>query len=246
MNALEPTAPTEGMNGTVGVPSTRRYAPARETPAISETVESRMLVERTKWAMRIHDGLTQSVTSAVLELQSLRHRIETDPAEALASLETVERAIREDLREVRGVLFELHEGEPRPDQPLARFVDQLVSRWRLHARVAIEGELEPVPARVAEAAHAVIAEALANAARHSGSPDVAVRVRSSDQAIRIEVEDRGRGIAEPDEDDEDLHFGLRLMRARAEDIGGSIEIGQTPGGGTRVVALLPVGEQEER
>jgi len=56
-----------------------------------------MLEERTRWAMQIHDGLTQSVTSAVLELQTLRHRIETDPAGAAAALEEVELQIRDDL-----------------------------------------------------------------------------------------------------------------------------------------------------
>jgi signal transduction histidine kinase len=38
---------------------------------------------------------------------------------------------------------------------------------------------------------------------------------------------------------------MRMMRTRAEDIGGSIEIESTPGGGTRVVALLPVGGRGE-
>jgi signal transduction histidine kinase len=38
-----------------------------------------------------------------------------------------------------------------------------------------------------------------------------------------------------------MHFGLRLMRSRAERIGGTIEIDSKPGSGTRVVAVLPVG-----
>lgn len=59
-------------------------------PTVRHAVEVLMLEERTRWAMQIHDGLTQSVTSAVLELQTLRHRIETDPAGAAAALEEVE------------------------------------------------------------------------------------------------------------------------------------------------------------
>ena len=57
--------------------------------------------------------------------------------------------------------------------------------------------------------------------------------------IRIEIEDHGRG--HPGVDDGDPHFGLSMMRVRAEDIGGTMEIESTPGGGTRVVARLPVG-----
>ncbi len=193
--------------------------------------------------MRIHDGLTQTVTSAVLELQSLRSRILADPAGAAASLSAVEAAVRADLREIREILFELYEERRTPEPPLATFIAQLVERWGLPARVSIEGNPDIVPASVVETAHTVIAEALANAAKHADTPDVAVRVSSDDTWLRIEVEDRGRGIAEPLDDDP--HFGLHMMQVRAEDIGGTVEIGSTPGGGTCVVALLPVGGRGE-
>ena len=228
---------------------TRTAEPSPST--LAETVESLMLQERTKWAMRIHDRLTQSVTSAVLELQTLQNRIARDPIDAMAAIAEVEAAIREDLSEIREVLFELHEGRPstradkqRPEPPLASFVEELVERWKLPARVSVEGSLDQAPAPVLETAHAVIAEAIANAAKHSGSPDVTVRVRVEDAGFRIEIEDRGHGIGVAGDDDP--HFGLRLMRARAEDIGGTIDIGSTPGGGTRVVALLPVGGRGEK
>lgn len=211
--------------------------------AVDQAVETRVLEERARWAMRIHDGLTQTVTSAVLELQTLRTRILADPTGATASLAAVEAAIRADLREIRQLLFDLYEDQRPPEPPLAVFVEELVARWGLPARVSIEGDADAVPPAVLETAHAVIAESLANAAKHADTPDVAVRVRADASGMRIEVEDHGRGI-EPAEND-DPHFGLHMMRVRAEDIGGTVEIGSTPGGGTRVVALLPVGGRGE-
>jgi two-component system NarL family sensor kinase len=208
---------------------------------IAAAVESLMLVERTKWAMRIHDGLTQSVTSAVLELQTLRQRIAVDPAQALTGLGEIETEIRKDLSEIREILFELDEGERREEPTLARFVDEVVQRWKLSARVVVEGDVDRVPAHVQEVAHRIIAEALANAAKHSGAPEVGLRLRASAGELRIEVEDRGAGI-ESGELDADPHFGLRLMRARVGDIGGTLDIESTPGSGTRLVACLPVGE----
>jgi two-component system, NarL family, nitrate/nitrite sensor histidine kinase NarX len=80
---------------------------------------------------------------------------------------------------------------------------------------------------------------LANAAKHSGAPEVSVRIIAAREELRIEVEDRGNGTVAPANDD--MHFGLRLMRDRAERIGGTIEIDSRPGSGTRVVAVLPVG-----
>jgi signal transduction histidine kinase len=209
--------------------------------AVAATVESLMLEERTRWAMTIHDGLTQSVTSAILELQVLRHRIETDPAGAVEVLLEVEEAIRQDLSEIREALFQLDEGKLHDDPSFATFVRELVDRWKLPARVTIEGDLEAVPAAVLETAHSVVGEALANAAKHSGSKDVSVRVVAGAETLRVEVVDRGRGIAAVTDDDP--HFGLRLLRTRVHEIDGSIEIESTPGRGVRVIAVLPVGAQ---
>ena len=214
----------------------------RPTPAdIAAAVDSLMLVERTKWAMRIHDGLTQSVTSAVLELQTLRQRIAADPVQAAAALGEIEAEIRKDLSEIREILFELDDGERREEPSLARFVDEVVQRWKLPARVVVEGDVDHVPAHVQEVAHRIIAEALANAAKHSGAQEVSLRLRAGAGELRIEVEDRGAGIASGDLD-ADPHFGLRLMRARVADIRGTLDIESTPGSGTRLVACLPVGE----
>jgi signal transduction histidine kinase len=208
-------------------------------PTVAHTVDTLMLQERTRWAIRIHDGLTQSVTSAVLELQTIQHRIETEPDAALATLKEIELAIREDLKQIREILFELYEGTPHREPPIAAFVADLVQRWHLPARVSIEGDVDQISDAELETANAVVAEALANAAKHSGSPEVSVRIRAERGELRIEVEDRGQGIEEAD--DEDRHFVLRLMRGRAEEIGGTIQIESKPGTGTRVVAVLPVG-----
>ena len=208
-------------------------------PTVAYTVDALLLQERTKWAINIHDGLTQSVTSAILELQGLQHRIRTEPEIALASLKEVEDAIRADLKQIRGILFELDGGTPRREPPMASFVNDLVERWHLPARVSIEGEVDRIEDRTLEAANAIVAEALANAAKHSGAPEVSVRIIAGLDELRIEVEDRGSGIAAAVDDDP--HLGLRLMRSRAERIGGTIEIDSKPGSGTRVVAVLPVG-----
>jgi signal transduction histidine kinase len=209
-------------------------------PTVAHTVDSLLLQERTKWAIHIHDGLTQSVTSAVLELQGLQHRIRTEPDDVLATLHEVEVAIRNDLKQIRQILFELDADTPLQEPPLASFVNELVERWHLPARVSIEGEVEQISDRTLETANAIVAEALANAAKHSGAPEVSVRIRAGLDELRIEVEDRGNGLVAA-ADDEDPHFGLRLMRGQVAQIGGTIEIDSKPGSGTRVVAVLPVG-----
>jgi signal transduction histidine kinase len=208
-------------------------------PTVRHAVEMLMLEERTRWAMQIHDGLTQSVTSAVLELQTLRARIETDPEGAVEALSQVEREIRDDLRRIRELLFEMTKEDPPSAEPaLAALVRDLGVRWHFPVTVEVDGDLEAAHEDVTEAAYAIVSEALANAAKHSGAPIAHVRVIATDAEVRVEIEDRGRGIAAVK--DEDPHFGVGIMRTRAEALGGSLDVGSTPGRGTTVVAVLPV------
>lgn len=235
--------PTANEDGEDAVSIQSAHAPERITgvhPAVRHTVESLLLEERTRWAMQIHDGLTQSVTSAVLELQTLRHRIETDPNAAIAALKEVEDEIRLDLRRIRELLFEMTSAEPAAAEPaLAALVRDAIERWHLPTTLDVVGDVERVPEPVLEAAYAIVNEGLANAAKHSGASQAHVRVHAGEDELRVEVEDLGRGITVVGDDDP--HFGLRIMRARAETLGGTLEVESTPGHGTTVVAVLPVG-----
>jgi two-component system nitrate/nitrite sensor histidine kinase NarX len=221
-------------------PKTSEHVPPTTHPTVRHAVDARLREERARWAMQIHDGLTQSVTSAVLELQTLRTRIETDPAEAIATLKAVEDEIREDLQRIREVLFDMTSGVPSTVGPaLTAVVRGAHERWHLETSLDVEGDLETVGVETLEAAYAIVAEALANAGKHSGARSAAVHVAAGEDELRVEVEDRGRGMSVVA--GEGPHFGLRIMRTRAESLGGSIEVKTTPGGGTTVVAVLPVG-----
>jgi signal transduction histidine kinase len=231
----------------VGVPDTRTQQrfPAVGHPTVRHAVESLLLEERTRWAMQIHDGLTQSVTSAVLELQTLQHRIETDPEGAIGTLHEIEDELREDLRRIRELLFEMTTQEPSHAQPaLVALVRDAMDRWHMTVTLQVTGEVEGAEDAVLETAYAIVAEGLANAGKHSGAAAADVRVHADTHELRVQIEDRGRGIAAVTDDDP--HFGVRIMRTRAEDLGGTLEVQSTPGHGTTVVAVLPVQGRGER
>jgi signal transduction histidine kinase len=217
-----------------------------------KAVDALMVSERSRWAYEIHDGLTQAVTTAVLELESLTRRIERDPREAIEALDATKAQIRSSLAELRDLLFELSDDEgeraKRPRQePLARYVEDVVQRWRLPATVSIDGDLARVPRPLLGAAYVVIREALANAAKHASARRVTVTVRARPQELLVEVGDSGRGIEPPASDTEEesrRHFGLEMMRRRVGEVGGTLDISSRPGKGTRVIARLPMAKGE--
>jgi two-component system NarL family sensor kinase len=90
----------------------------------------------------------------------------------------------------------------------------------------------------------VARELLTNAAKHAEASEVEVSVgRPGAGEIRLEVVDDGRGIAPGRREAalRDGHIGLASAAYRIEAAGGSLLLGEGPGGGTRAVARLPAG-----
>jgi signal transduction histidine kinase len=211
-------------------------------------IEARMLKERNRWAYEIHDGLTQAVTTAVLELEALGRQIENDPHEALKILAATRVEIRKSLSELRGILYDLSQDEKAGlelDEPLTKYVNDVVKRWRLPARVSITGDLQLVPKNLLGVAYVVIREALANAAKHAAAGSVTVAINATPTELKVEVGDTGRGFtgAGPGVGT-GKSFGLDMIKKRVADVGGTVSVESSPGKGTRVVAHLPVGEGE--
>ena len=129
-------------------------------------------------------------------------------------------------------------GEP-PD-PAAGLVE-LVERARaggLTVDLAIEGGAHPPPAEVGAVLVRVVQESLTNVVRHAGDPAATVRVSYRDHEVSTTVSDRGRGVVRPDATGSGGR-GLAGLRARVEELGGTLRAAARPGGGFEVSARIP-------
>jgi signal transduction histidine kinase len=101
----------------------------------------------------------------------------------------------------------------------------------------MEGLLDTlVPDDVAEHLLAVVREALSNAARHSGASSVGVHV-SVGEDVELSVVDDGRGLG-----DTTRRSGLANLAARAEQLGGTLEVTSARDKGTSVLWKVPLSE----
>lgn len=96
--------------------------------------------------------------------------------------------------------------------------------------------MPPLPAAVEVAALRIALEGLTNAARHSQASCARVFVGIEDVSLVVSVTDDGVGIAA----EARPGVGLASMRERADEVGGSLAVSTPDGGGTTILARLPI------
>jgi signal transduction histidine kinase len=180
----------------------------------------------------LHDGAQARLVALGMSLRAAERMFTTNPEAALALVtearETSSRALS-DLRDlVRGIYPPV-----LADRGLADAVRALALDTPLRTELDIDlpGEVEmPVGAAV----YFAVAEALANAVRHSGARTVRVHLRHSAGTLRAEVTDDGAGGADPRQG-----TGLAGVERRLATFDGILAVSSPPGGPTIVAIEVP-------
>jgi PAS domain S-box-containing protein len=194
--------------------------------------------ERRRVERNLHDGAQQRLVTVALHLHLVKRRLETDPVEVAQLVDSAQTELTLALEEIRELVRGLH---PRllSDRGLEPALRGLAERSVVPVEIS-ETPAERLPQPVEAAAYYVVAEALANAAKHSDASRVLVRVSSEETCTRVEVKDDGVGGA-----DARAGSGLRGLDDRVSALGGTLDVHSPLGEGTTVAAELPH-EQRER
>jgi signal transduction histidine kinase len=196
--------------------------------------------ERHRVAAEVHDGLAQDLALATRELAFLD--TSPPPADARASHERLRAAVADAHAVVRRRLLEL--SAPMPIGGLRTAVADVSGRFAFRG-LPVRVEPEPpdldLAPEVTAAIIRVLNEALANAASHAAASRVDVRVAVDAGTVAITIADDGRGF-DPRQarDPAPGHLGLALMRERAAEAAGEVQIDARPGGGVTVTARFPL------
>jgi signal transduction histidine kinase len=196
--------------------------------------------ERRRLRHDLHDGLGPTLTAITLRADAATNLLMKDPARARELLDELRRAAGDAIAEVRQLVHGL--------RPMALDELGLVGAIREQGigvdRAGMAGpdvvidegpKLPPLPAAVEVAAYRIATEAITNAIRHAGAQHCRVRIVANTD-LEVEVTDDGHGW------DGRLipGVGIQSMRERAADLGGTLTIARVPGGGTSVLARLPL------
>ncbi|MCB0882047.1 MAG: sensor histidine kinase [Thermoleophilia bacterium] len=202
----------------------------------------------------IHDGPTQHLSVALLELQLLDADLaEADPATLPESLKPALERVYETLG---GALTEMREliGHLRPAQfenrRLADILNDAIVGFETRSGASVttdmQGEFAVNGVSITQRItfYRILQEALGNAHRHGHARNAHVTVVEDETGVLMEVRDDGVGFdaehaMRPRDGAPIARFGLHGMRDRAQVLGGTFALTSVPGEGTTVRVFLP-------
>jgi two-component system nitrate/nitrite sensor histidine kinase NarX len=210
---------------------------------IARVKEVAIAEERTLLAQELHDSIAQSLAFLNIEAQLLADALKREnTVEARALLGEIRKGIEESYDDVRELLVYFRTRVKQEDISLT--LRQTLERFELETgirtRFMESGTAVPLPLdRQLQVVH-ILQEALSNVRKHANATAVDVSMRRNG-AYEFTVKDDGSGFDLKSVDGpSERHIGLRIMRERAERIGGEVAIDTAPGRGTSVRLSLPL------
>jgi signal transduction histidine kinase len=209
------------------------------TRAQEELRRLALVHDRERIAKELHDDVIQSLFAEGMALQAALGVV-NDPSAIKVRLEASIEHIDRVIRDLRNYIFALRPGIAA-DRQLDRSLRDL-SRDFAASGLPIEVDTDEIAvSQLAGRAADVVQfarEAISNAVRHSGASRVLVSFVALGDHVLLEVSDDGSGF---DLSNVSAHgYGLTNLRARAEDLGGELEIESEPGRGTWVRVRIPL------
>ena len=204
---------------------------ARQVELIRESrarLSTAHLEERRRIERDLHDGAQQRLLAIALQLQSAR--LNGDGEVLVAETDRAITDLQVTVQELRALAAGLQPAALAGGGLLAAVAD-------LAARAPVELTYDVVderfPSDLESAAWFVVAEAVTNAVKHSESRHVAVHLRRTPEALRVEVRDEGIGAANVS------GSGLQGLADRVAAVGGSLRVAEADPHGTVVQAVFP-------
>jgi len=199
--------------------------------------EAGVLAERHRLAGEIHDTLAQGFTSIVTLLQAAEASLED--GQARRHLQLALATARENLAEARTLVTALTPATLETGT-LGDTVHRVTGTTGAQAGIGARAEVTGTPRRLPTGTEVVLLrvcqEALANVRKHAAAGQVSVGLCYADRTVRLTVTDDGHGF---DPGQPNGGYGLKGMRDRVRQVGGTLTVTTKPGAGTEVSAEVP-------
>lgn len=221
----------------IAIENTRLHARSRQAA---------ILEERVRIAGELHDHLAQTLNYANLKASIANDQLMNgNTSEAQSNLSELKAIATDALTDVREAIYNLR-ADLAPAPGLVPALEEYIRVYQAHYSMDVRlatasGFVENLDRDVQIQVIRIIQEALANARKHAAANEVWIRIEQKQGEYYISIEDNGIGF-DPNQlmRRDRPYFGLQMMRERAENMGGALDLDSRPGSGTRVTVRVPV------
>jgi signal transduction histidine kinase len=203
--------------------------------------------ERRRIARELHDSAGQMVAALTMNIDQMKavDGASGEQAQLLADSEAIVQNLNKELRTMSHLLHPPLLDEVGLSSALEWYVDGFGKRSGILTTLELAPDFGRVNSDLEIAVFRLVQECLTNVHRHSGSSKAVVRLKRSRQAVSLEIEDEGHGIAPEKKSvllgSGPVGVGLRGMRERVLQLGGTLHI-DSEDGGTTIRAMFPIGK----
>jgi two-component system nitrate/nitrite sensor histidine kinase NarX len=220
-----------------------------------ENLRATVMHERQMMANEVHDSLAQTMSYVKMRLPLLQQSVLAhDEATSLKYLSDINQGVSTAYSSLREILT--HFRKRMDPQGLMHALQATADNFHDKTGIRLDfvnltSGMEISVEQEVQVYH-IVQEALANVAKHSLARQARLTLDRKQGGYEISIEDdgTGRSIREPSQaetgQDEPAHFGLDIMRERAQHLGGQIEIESRAGAGTRVRLSFPIANPGNR
>ncbi|MEG1248404.1 MAG: nitrate/nitrite two-component system sensor histidine kinase NarX [Citrobacter sp.] len=199
-----------------------------------------VMEERATIARELHDSIAQSLSCMKMQVSCLQMQGEALPENCRDLLSQIRNELNTSWVQLRELLttFRLQLTEPGLRPALEASCQEYSARFGF--TVKLDYQLPPrlVPSHQAIHLLQIAREALSNALKHSQANEVVVTVVQNGKQVKLTVQDNGRGV--PENAERSNHYGMIIMRDRAQSLRGDCRVRRRETGGTEVaVTFIP-------
>jgi two-component system, NarL family, sensor histidine kinase DegS len=214
---------------------------AKSQMAGIEMIVNAQEAERQRLSRQMHDGPAQALSNFILQTEIAMRLLDVDPVQAKDELGNLKTSAMGTFQKVRNFIFEL-----RPMMlddlglvpTLRKYSDAFKEQAGMEVSVTVTGTERRLEPYLEVMVFRAVQELLGNASRHSQANLIKVQIDLGNEHIRVNVEDNGKGFA-PETLKDSTSLGLKLIRERAEMLGGNFEIDSAVGSGARISFTVP-------
>ena len=214
--------------------------------SLSNAMAEERADERTQIAAYLHDDLAQILFRLSIQVDVARKLLEKgETAEVMEQLEKIRESKQDTSDRVRALIRDLHRsplGAKGLGEALESFTDEVGrdSGVNFHRDIA---DID-LPAPIALLVYHIAREGLMNALKHARATDMWITVHESGEFIELQLRDNGAGF-DADAPGPEGHFGMAMMRERAQVGGGTFDVTSAPGAGATITVRFPIALLQE-